>query len=141
MRFRQKIDLDYANPYCRFCRSDPLRRNDFRKNMGLLLNEGIFSEDDVAGKCYTLAQIALNEARLGNISEDTKRLRLQELQETDYKDDVYKHLLRNPFLQQYNLSVSGGGERVGVMTSLLYEKKTKPIILVHRMKNICSICG
>lgn len=121
LRFRQKIDLDYANPTA--ASADQIRYEEmiFGK-YGVALNEGIFSEDDVAGKCYTLAQIALNEARLGNISEDTKRLRLQELQETDYKDDVYKHLLRNPFLQQYNLSVSGGGERVGVMTSLLYEK-------------------
>lgn len=75
LRFRQKIDLDYANPTA--ASADQIRYEEmiFGK-YGVALNEGIFSEDDVAGKCYTWAQIALNEARLGNISEDTKRLRL-----------------------------------------------------------------
>lgn len=72
LRFRQKIDLDYANPTA--ASADQIRYEEmiFGK-YGVALNEGIFSEDDVAGKCYTLAQIALNEARLGNISEDTKK--------------------------------------------------------------------
>ena len=64
--------------------ADQIRYEEMISEIWVALNEGIFSEDDVAGKCYTWAQIALNEARLGNISEDTKRLRLQELQETDY---------------------------------------------------------
>ena len=121
LRFRQKMDLKYANPTA--TSADQIRYEEmiFGK-YGVALNEGVFSEDDVAGKCYTLAQIAINEARLGRISETEKNNRLEELKRVDYKDDVYKYMLRNPFLQQYNLSISGGGDKVGIISSLLYEK-------------------
>ena len=64
LRFRQKIDLDYANPTA--ASADQIRYEEmiFGK-YGVALNEGIFSEDDVAGKCYTLAQIALNKSPAG----------------------------------------------------------------------------
>ncbi len=138
LRFRQKMDLKYANPIATSADQIKYEEMIFGK-YGVALNEGVFSEDDVAGKCYTLAQIAINEARLNRISEIEKNNRLEELKRVDYKDDVYKYMLRNPFLQQYNLSVSGSGDKVGIMSSLLYEKDNTHFVGTHNEKYMLNM--
>lgn len=138
LKFRQKMDLDYANPTA--SSEDQIRYEEliFGK-YGVTLDGGTFSEDDVTGKSYTWAQIALNEARLGNISQEERDRRLDELRRIDYKDDVYDYLLRNPFLQQYNLSISGGGENVNVLTSMLYEKDKTHYVGTENDKYLLNI--
>ncbi len=123
LKVRGKMDLDYVNPVASSADHIEYEKMMFGK-YGVSLTDGNLTKKE-AKSAYTLAQIAMNEARLGNISEAELDARLKELSGIDYKDDVYKYLLQNPFTQQYNLTVSGGGDKMRVYASMMYENDRK----------------
>lgn len=70
---------------------------------------------------FSLAIIAMNEARLGRISENKRDAMLSRLKNLDNKKQIEDLLLQAPVTRQYNLSVRGGSERMRNNFSLMFE--------------------
>ncbi len=125
LKVRQKMDLDYVNPIANSEDHIAYEQMMFGKYNSGYLASGTLSKGDVENQEYTLAQLAINEALLGNITDAERDARLRELSGIDYKDDVYKYLLQNPITQQYNLTVSGRNDKISIYASMLYENDRK----------------
>ncbi len=72
-------------------------------------------------KPYSQAVLAMNEHRLGFMTESEVNTVLDRLRKTDNADQINKYLLDNPFSQQYNLSIYGNSDRMTNVLSLMYE--------------------
>jgi len=70
----------------------------------------------------TLAQELLYANETGKITTDAMNKGLDSLTRISNRGQVGDLLLRRPVLNQYNLSISGGSERLKSYASLLYEK-------------------
>lgn len=125
-KFSPKIDWEYANPL-----ATSAEIVDYEKRG--------YSPDGFFGSAYwlpnqnnyqdiwmhSLAVTAMNEYNLGYISESEMNAELQRLSGLDNTKQIKKHLLGNPFTQQYNVTISGSTERQSNMLSLMYEGQDK----------------
>lgn len=121
VQVRQKMDLDYANPIANSVDQIRYEEHVFGK-YGATLNTGKMDRTNFT-QPYPYASLAMNEARLGKISEADKVATLDRLRQVNYQDDVYEYLLRNPITQNYNITVSGSGNAMQHTTSILYSKE------------------
>ena len=80
-----------------------------------------YGREDILSQNLSESMVAMNEYRLGNISEDEKNAILNRLAKLDNTKQIQDNLLQNPFTQQYNLSISGSNERLQNRFSLMYE--------------------
>lgn len=130
-RVGSRIDLDYANPIAdaanqlglekylmgEYYKYDPSSIYDpsnlTQQNMVYQKTEGAY--------LYSM----LNK---GYLSEKEVEDRMNQLRLVDYKDDVYKYLLRNPIYQQYNLSLRGNTKKSNFNFSLLYDKNLSDFV-------------
>lgn len=67
------------------------------------------------------ASVALNENKLGYLSDQQLQSRLSQLSNLDNRQQISDYLLSTPITRQYNLNMSGGGERLSAMLSLMAE--------------------
>ncbi len=120
LKSREKLNLAYVDPVA--SSSDEIEYEMFMfGKYGAILGGGQITQVDMVQKKYSMVHTLLNEARLGKITASERDAKIDELRSIDYKDDVYKYILRNPFSLQSNLSVSGGTEKIDFLTSLMYE--------------------
>lgn len=70
---------------------------------------------------FSLAIVAMNEARLGRISISERDAKLAQLANMNNQSQIENHLLQAPITKQYNLSVSGGSDKMKNNLSLLFE--------------------
>lgn len=76
---------------------------------------------DVFENAYTQAGVLYNKYKnLGEISESEYNAGLAALAQLDNKKQIEDELLRRPVYQQYNITLSGGTERMDNYVSLLY---------------------
>lgn len=107
---QQKTDLDQANPIARS--ADALEWEKY-----LWENDKLFSSfsisDNVDGNNnpVSLGITLLNLRDLGRISQAEFDQAWNALKATDYRKDVYEHLLQNAFTQNYDITVSGASAR------------------------------
>lgn len=120
IKSREKLDLSYVDPVASSADEIEYEQYMFGK-YGAILGGGQVTQTDMVQKKYSLVHLLINEARLGKISTTERDAKLEELRNIDYKDDLYKYVLRNPFSVQSNLSISGGTEKINFLTSLMYE--------------------
>lgn len=121
LQVRQRMELDYVNPIANS--ADQIRYEEYVfGKYGATLNTGKMDRTNFT-QPYSYAHIAMNEARLGMMTEAEKNATLSKLCQMNYQDDVYDYLLRNPITQNYNLTISGLGEAMQHTTSILYNKE------------------
>ena len=115
IKSREKLDLSYVDPVASSADEIEYEQYMFGK-YGAILGGGQVTQTDMVQKKYSLVHLLINEARLGKISTAERDAKLEELSNIDYKDDLYKYVLRNPFSVQSNLSISGGTEKINFLT-------------------------
>lgn len=79
------------------------------------------SANDIERANLSLAGTELNEARLDRLSSDKLKARLAALSQLDNTKQIEKHLLQQNVIQQYNLAISGGTEKMHNRLSLMFE--------------------
>lgn len=70
---------------------------------------------------YSQAIVAMNEGRLGRITETERDATLASLASLDNKNQIRDYLLESPLTTQHNISISGGNDKMTNSLSLLYE--------------------
>lgn len=114
----QKFDLDYVNPLATSAETIEYEQLLFNKNWSPLNNSGSLNHYFYA---YSQASTAINEFKLGFISEAEMNKRLDHLKTISNKQQISDYLLSNPISTQVNLNLYGGSERMSNFLSLLYE--------------------
>lgn len=111
LKYSPKIDMDYRNPYASSAEIIEYEQKGFNYNFfGGPWSPIPNSNTSLTGS-YSAAVEAMNENRLGFLSDGELNNILSTLKTRDNRDEIKKHMLQNPFSQQYNLSVSSSGER------------------------------
>ena len=70
---------------------------------------------------FSQAITAMNEARLGRITSYERDAILSNLASLDNKKQIEDNLLQTPMVKQYNVSISGGSEKMTNNLSLLFQ--------------------
>lgn len=118
-----KLDLDYVNPRASSAETIEYEKQGFNSDLfggALYWGYPVQSLSD-ASSARSLAFIAMNEYKQGRSSESDMNNALSSLGTLNNKKQIEDNLLQNPFTQQYNLSISGGNERMSNFLSILYE--------------------
>lgn len=100
--------------------SDHVRYEKLAFDNEWMMNEYSGSFNDIR-KSLTLAQEPMFAHRAGKITEAEMNNELARLSAINNRDQIKKELLRNQVLQQYNISISKGGDRSQNYLSVLYE--------------------
>lgn len=66
-----------------------------------------------------------NEYRLGNLTEAQMNEALANLKHQNNREQMREHLFQTPFLQQYNIGISGATEKMSNNISFMYEHDRK----------------
>ena len=126
VRIGSKTDLDYLRDYA--SSADVIAYD--RLTLGKYGYETIRtqgSKNDLkssAHRIFTQSQTLYNRYVEGLISEDEMNAAFDRLATLDNSSQIEKYLLRRPVYQQYNLSVSGGNDRITSYASMLYSHDT-----------------
>lgn len=125
VKFSGKLDLDYANPLASSRETVEYERMGFKSNFfggSTLPLENVYSNKiyNDRGKMYSQAVMAMNESRLGYFKGDLEK-ELERLSNLDNRDQIKDYLLQAPVTQQYNVSISGGSEKMSNVLTLMYE--------------------
>lgn len=117
-----KIDLDDYNPLASSAETVEYERKGFETNFF----GGPWSPIDDsylnASNGYSQAVVALNEHRLGYLTDAKLEETLTRLSNQNNKGQIKKYLLQIPLTQQYNVNISGANDRMSNMLSLMYER-------------------
>jgi TonB-linked SusC/RagA family outer membrane protein len=122
----EKMDLDYAYPVATSAETIEYEKLGFDSNffkLGSLIANNYSSAAYYSyARNYSQAVIAMNEKRLGFLSQDAMNAELQRLASLDNKDQIRDYLLSTPMTQQYNLTISGGMEKISNILTVMYDK-------------------
>lgn len=77
---------------------------------------------------YSQAIVAMNEARLGGITEAERDATLATLASLDNMDQIRDYLLVKPLTTQHNISITGGNEKMSNSLSLLFADRNSNFI-------------
>jgi TonB-linked SusC/RagA family outer membrane protein len=119
LRFAPKIDLEYVRslaPVDDFIKYEKMTFNSWSAAFAMP------SDTRFSHGGFSPVQEALLEHYFGYITEQERDRRIEAVKKHDNSEQIKKYILQNPFVQQYNLSVSGAGERANNMLTLMYEK-------------------
>jgi TonB-linked SusC/RagA family outer membrane protein len=121
LAIQDKIDLDYANPIA--SSADALQWEKYLwENDKTWPSFSISRDVDGNNNPVTLGITLLNMRDLGRISQSEFTQKWSELEQTDYRDDVYKYLLQNAVTQNYDLSVNGAAEKYQYVFNVRYNE-------------------
>lgn len=116
-----KLDLDYYNPVASSAEVIDYEMKGFASSFF----GGPWSPIDDSYtntlKGYSKAVLAMNENRLGFVSNADMAATLAKLRTQDNRDQIREYLLQNPVTHQYNVNISGATERMSNLLSLMYE--------------------
>lgn len=93
-----------------------------------LFNTGIYNDHDDQYPSFNYYPVLspvmeiLLAKRKGAISEGNANAQLEQLANHDVRNDVSKYLMRTSVNQQYNLNLSGGGDKMNYFASVGYDK-------------------
>lgn len=119
LRFQPKIDLDYTRSLASSSETIEYEKKAFDAWSAMMPTDSYSREGVVASFTPTLT--AMNEHRLGYISEEEMNRILEMYRRYDNSEQIRKYLLQNPLTQQYNVNIASGNERSNNNLSLLYE--------------------
>lgn len=117
----EKMDLDYVNPIA--SSTDALRWEKFLWDNDITFPSFSISSDvDGNNNPATLGITLLNLRDLGRITQSEFNQKWSELEQTDYRKDVYDYLLQNPVTQNYDISVNGATDKNQYVFNIRYTK-------------------
>ncbi|QEC78517.1 SusC/RagA family TonB-linked outer membrane protein [Mucilaginibacter ginsenosidivorax] len=116
-RFSPKFNVGYATGLASSAETVDYERLSFNK-WGAYPNSGSFYENYRTSE----ATVALNENRLGFLSNDQLSAKLAQLKTLDNRGQISDYLLSNPSTTQYDLTLSGGTNRMNNIVSILAEQ-------------------
>jgi len=121
VKMSSKLDLDYA--LTRGSSSDLIdyQQTAFDSNFFSSAFGGPQGATSRDLEPYSLAFVAMNEARLGRITEAERDARLATYRGLDNSKQIRDYLLESPLTTQHNISISGGNETMTNSVSLLFE--------------------
>lgn len=127
VKFSGKMDLDYANPLASSAETveyEKLAFNTdfFSQGHHISSNAWTWRAYNEYGKNYTQATLAMNENRLGYLSDSEMNATLNKLAAQSNKEQIKKYMLSAPVTQQYNLTVSSANEKVSNILTMMYDK-------------------
>lgn len=117
-RISSKLDLDYVNPLATSTETIDYEMKSFG-NWSAQINTGSLQSN--VGWAWSLGSTAMNEHSLGFITLDQRNALLDKYRTQSNKDQIRDELLKNPSVQQYNLSISGASSKMRNNLSLLFE--------------------
>lgn len=121
-----KMEYDYINPYASSAEIIDYEQKGFDTNFfggPWAPKEDGSSQSHLVGS-HSLAVLAMNENRLGRLSDADLQVTLANLRNTDNRQAIKDYILDNPFTQQYNVNISNATDRMSNMLSLMYEGNT-----------------
>ncbi len=115
------MDLDYVNPIA--SSADALRWEKYLWDNDITFSSFSLSSDvDGNNNPATLGITLLNLRDQGRITQSEFNQKWAELEQTNYRKDVYDYLLQNPVTQNYDVSVNGASEKNQYMFDIRYTK-------------------
>ncbi|WP_235183519.1 SusC/RagA family TonB-linked outer membrane protein [Cellulophaga geojensis] len=123
VRASSKIDLDYALARANSQETLAYEQAAFDTNFfgSILGNPPGNSPSTSDFGPYSQAIVAMNEARLGRISDADRDATLNYLSSLDNKKQIRDNLLSAPLITQHNIAINGGTEKMSNSLSLMYE--------------------
>ena len=120
VKLSPKIDLDYYKPSASSAEVVEYERLGFETGFftGRSPINDVYTK---AATAYSLVSVAMNEHRLGYLSEEEMNATLDYLKTLDNRDQIRKYLLQAPLTHQYNINISGANQRMSNRLSLMYE--------------------
>lgn len=118
-RLSSKLDLDYVNPMASSAEAVDFELLAYGK-WDNATNAGTVAHS-IFGSSPSFT--ALNEFRLGKITAAERDAQLERLRGLNNKNQIRDELLAGPSLQQYNLNLYAGSDRMNHSMSLLFEDK------------------
>ncbi len=115
-----KLDLDYVNPLASSSETIDYEMKGFNR-WTTIENNGNLQRDYY--QAFSQGLTALNEHRLGNLSEGERDDILNTLRKNDNRDQIRRYMLAVPVKQQYNLTVSSASQRANNILSLMYSRQ------------------
>ncbi|WP_179221505.1 SusC/RagA family TonB-linked outer membrane protein [Sphingobacterium cellulitidis] len=112
-----KMDLDYVRPLASSSETVDYEMKAY-ENWRALPDPISFFD---VGYDWSTASILMNEANYGFISKAERDAQLANLKTLDNKKQISDYLLANPAATQYNLSISGGSERMTNYLSFMHQ--------------------
>ncbi len=127
VKFSGKMNLDYANPLASSAETVEYEKlafetNNFTQGHHISSDTWTWRAYNEYGKNYTQATIAMNENKFGYLTDSELSATLSRLASQNNKDQIRKYMLSAPVTQQYNLTVSGGNEKVTNILSMMFDK-------------------
>lgn len=123
LKYAPKIDLGYLSPLASSSEIIDYEQKGFNSNFfGGPWSPTPDSNTSLTGG-YSQAVEAMNENRLGFLSNDELSNLLDRLRVSDNRGQIKNLMLQSPFTQQYNLSVASQGEKTSSYVSLMYENR------------------
>ncbi|TXE09680.1 SusC/RagA family TonB-linked outer membrane protein [Seonamhaeicola algicola] len=121
VRASSKIDLDYALARANSQETLAYEQAGFNTNFfgSVIGNPPGISPRDLGAQSQAI--VAMNEARLGRISEADRDATLAYLASLDNKKQIRDNLLNAPLVSQHNIAINGGNEKMSNSLSLMYE--------------------
>ncbi|NJC20158.1 MULTISPECIES: SusC/RagA family TonB-linked outer membrane protein [Butyricimonas] len=117
VKFSPKLDLNYVNPLASSSETIDYEQMAFDR-WSTTQNNGNLQRDYYMA--YSQGLTALNEYRLGNITEIEKNDILNALRKNDNRGQIKHHMLVVPLSQQYNLTVSSASQRSSNIFSFMF---------------------
>lgn len=123
-KFSPKLDIDYNRNSTSSANVIDYERKGFATNFfgGPWAPVDDSSVSSALTSAYSLAVTAMNENRLGHLSDAELASTLDRLSKLDNRQQLKDHILENPFTQQYNVNIVGNTGRSTQMLSLMYEQ-------------------
>lgn len=122
-RISSKVDLGYYNPLASTSDVIDYEQRGFASNFFGGPWPPIANDYTKAASGYSAAMVAMNEHRLGFITEAEMNAQLDKLRGYNNQGQLEKYLFQNPTVSQYNLNISTSTERSNNVFSLMYENE------------------
>lgn len=125
-KYSPKIDWSYSNPNATSAETIDYEQRGYNANGFFGSAYWMPNQDNYQDYGdHSLAVTAMNEFRLGYMSQSELDARLKQLGNQNNAGQIKKYMLDNPFTQQYNVNISGATERSNNVLSLMYEQQDK----------------
>ena len=121
IRTSSKLDLDYALNRASSSEIIEYEQKAFDSNFFGSVFGGAPGISPNELSPFSQAIVAMNEARLGRISESERDTRLATLSGLNNEKQIKDLLLESPLTQQHNITISGGTEKMTNSLSLMFE--------------------
>ncbi|WP_321282487.1 SusC/RagA family TonB-linked outer membrane protein [Marinifilum fragile] len=120
IKYSPKPDLDYFLDRASSADMIEYEKSAFGKRwMGGQISD---RELSIMSSGQTLGRNALNEYRLGYLTEADKDALLSKYASQNNQDQIKDHLMKNPFTHQHNLNIASASERFTNSLSLMFEE-------------------